>query len=88
MEIEMNTPTTQAAYSSALLRIALAAVAAAEALYTIALRVDAWLAARKRAADDREALAGMSDRDLMDIGISRASVDAIAGGTWMRDVSR
>lgn len=84
----MNTPTAQTAYSSALPRIALAAVAAAEALYALALRVDAWLVARKRAADDREALASMSDRDLMDIGISRASADAIAGGTWMRDVSR
>jgi uncharacterized protein YjiS (DUF1127 family) len=27
----------------------------------------------------------MSDRDLMDIGINRASVDAVAGGAWMRD---
>ncbi len=84
----MNAPTAQAAYSSALPRIALLAVAAAEALYALALRIDAWLAHRKHAADDREALAGMSDRDLMDIGISRASVDAIADGAWMRDWPR
>ncbi len=84
----MNTPTAQAASSSALPRIALLAVAASEALYALALRIDAWLAGRKRAADDRQALAGMSDRDLMDIGVNRASVDAIADGAWMRDVSR
>jgi uncharacterized protein YjiS (DUF1127 family) len=85
MEFDMNAPTTHAAYSSALPRIALLAVAAAEALYAVALRIDAWLARRRHAADDREALASMSDRDLMDIGINRASVDAVAGGAWMRD---
>jgi len=81
----MNAPTAQAASSAPSSRIAVLAVAAAQVLYTLALRADAWLAARKRAAEDRQALARMSDRDLMDIGVSRASVDAIAGGTWMRD---
>ena len=39
-----------------------------------------WFAARKRAARDLEALAGMSERELHDIGISRASVRAVAAG--------
>ena len=37
-------PAPTDAYSSALPRIALLAVAAAEALYALALRTDAWLA--------------------------------------------
>jgi uncharacterized protein YjiS (DUF1127 family) len=48
-------------------------------------RIDAWLAARFRAAQDRAALAQMSDRELHDIGISRGSVEPIASGTWLRD---
>jgi len=84
----MNAPTTQSASPGALPRIALSTIVAAEALYALALRIDAWLAHRKRAAADQQALASMSDRDLMDIGISRASVDAIADGAWMRDFSR
>ena len=39
MEIEMNAPTAYAAHSSALPRIALLAVAAAEALYALALQL-------------------------------------------------
>ena len=84
----MSTLTARSPSPGALPRIALAAVAAAEALHALALRVDAWLAARRRAADDRQALANMSDRDLSDIGVVRASVDAIADGAWMRDWPR
>ena len=84
----MSTSTFRAPSPGALPRIALAAVAAAEALHSLALRADAWLAARKRATADRDALASMSDRDLSDIGVSRASVDAIADGTWLRDFPR
>ena len=47
--------------------------------------LDAWLALRRRADQDRHDLAGMSDRELADIGVSRASVDAIADGVWTRD---
>ena len=84
----MSTLTAHTASQGALPRIALAAVAAAEALHALALRVDTWLAARRRAAADRQALANMSDRDLSDIGVVRASVDAIADGAWMRDWPR
>ena len=52
------------------------------------MKLDAWLALRRRASLDRDALAIMSDRDLMDIGVSRASVDAVADGAWMRDYPR
>lgn len=55
-----------------------------EALSGLARRARNWLDARWRAADDRTILAAMSDRELRDIGIERASVDAVADGVWMR----
>ncbi|MEO8486540.1 MAG: hypothetical protein ABI585_09410 [Betaproteobacteria bacterium] len=51
-------------------------------------RLDAWLDARRRVAQDRLDLAGMSERELRDIGVYRASVDAIAAGDWSRDPFR
>jgi uncharacterized protein YjiS (DUF1127 family) len=47
--------------------------------------IDSWLAARKRIADDRDSLARMSDRELVDIGMNRASVDFVAHGGGTRD---
>ena len=47
--------------------------------------LDAWLERRRRAGQDRHDLAGMSDRELADIGVSRSSVDAVADGGWTRD---
>ena len=47
--------------------------------------LDAWLARRQRAARDRFDLEGMSDRELADIGVSRASIHAVADGGWKRD---
>ena len=44
-----------------------------------------WLDARRRAAADRRDLANMSDRELQDIGLPRASVRAVADGAWQRD---
>jgi uncharacterized protein YjiS (DUF1127 family) len=57
------------------------------ALRPLAGRLDAWLAFRRRAAHDREALIGMSERELHDIGVSRASIHAIADNAWSRDVA-
>jgi uncharacterized protein YjiS (DUF1127 family) len=37
-----------------------------------------WFAARRRAAQDLDALAAMSERELHDIGINRASIGAVA----------
>lgn len=62
--------------------------AGAVTLRMLGKRLDVWLATRKRAADDRDVLAGMSDRELRDIGISRASIDPIADGIWMREDPR
>ena len=55
------------------------------ALRRALLHVAAWRAAKRREVEDREALATMSDRDLLDIGVSRASVDELAAGRWVRD---
>ena len=59
---------------------------ALRAVVALARKFDAWLAQRRRTAEDRATLAGMSDRDLLDIGISRASIEGAADGTWRRDV--
>jgi uncharacterized protein YjiS (DUF1127 family) len=55
------------------------------ALHGMAQRLDAWLASRQRVADDHDALARMSDRELIDIGLNRASVDFVANDGGMRD---
>lgn len=65
-------------------RLALTAIAAAQALYAAAEALDAWLARRRRASEDRDALASMSERELRDIGVSRGSTDEIAAGDWTR----
>jgi uncharacterized protein YjiS (DUF1127 family) len=54
-------------------------------LHSLGRKVDAWLANRERAAKDRVALSHMSDRELHDIGISRASVGPVSSGHWLRD---
>ena len=62
-----------------------ALIEAINALRGLAQTIDGWVEARRRAAADRDVLANMSDRELLDIGIVRASVDAVADGTWARD---
>jgi uncharacterized protein YjiS (DUF1127 family) len=47
--------------------------------------LDRWLAHRQRALTDLDVLAGMSSRELADIGVDRASVSAVAAGVWQRD---
>ena len=54
-------------------------------LHTLAQRADSWLAQRKRAAQDLDALATMSDRELVDIGLNRASVTFVGNGGRIRD---
>jgi uncharacterized protein YjiS (DUF1127 family) len=46
--------------------------------------ITAWLHARGRAAADRDALAGMSDRELCDIGLSCLSGRCAADRTFVR----
>jgi uncharacterized protein YjiS (DUF1127 family) len=68
--------------------VASALAAAAQALSTVAQRLDAWLAHRKRAAQDYADLAQMSDRELRDIGIARDFLDAVADERWTREPAR
>lgn len=46
---------------------------------------DGWLAMRRRIASDRDALTNMSDRELGDIGLPRASVNFVSSGGRVRD---
>ena len=55
------------------------------ALRALTRRIDAWREARRRAAEDRAALANMSDRELHDIGISRTSIEAVVQRSWARE---
>jgi uncharacterized protein YjiS (DUF1127 family) len=50
-----------------------------------AQKIDSWLASRKRVAEDLDALASMSDRELVDIGLNRASVNFVGSGGRVRD---
>ncbi len=56
-----------------------------DVLRTLAQKLDSWLATRKRASADLDALASMSDRELIDIGLSRASVTFVGSGGRIRD---
>jgi len=58
---------------------------AANALRGVAQKIDAWIGARERAAADRDTLAGMSDRERLDIGLDRASVHPVECGARVRD---
>ena len=80
MRIETQTiPAATIAPSSATLRNLI------DALHAIARCIDAWSASRARVAADREILASMSDRELLDIGLERGVARAVAEGRWTRD---
>jgi uncharacterized protein YjiS (DUF1127 family) len=81
----MNLELRLTAPSVAALRKTPAFGARLSALRALARSVDAWLERRRRVGRDRDTLAGMSDRELLDIGLDRGSVDAVASGRWMRD---
>jgi uncharacterized protein YjiS (DUF1127 family) len=82
----MTTPIQPpAATSVLLLPLSSALIGVMSALRVLAQRIDAWLATRARAAADRGMLARMSDRELLDIGIDRGSLNSVADGTWRRD---
>lgn len=57
----------------------------AVALHTALTRVGAWLAARHRAAADRAVLAGMSERELRDIGMHAAALARNGEAGWRDD---
>ena len=54
----------------------------AEALRTLAERLDVRIAAWKKAADDSRLLNQMSERELRDIGLGRSESRA-SGGDWV-----
>ncbi len=68
----MSTPMYSTASAGPPPRLGSALSEAIRMLRVAAQRVGAWRTAKKRAAEDREALANMSARQLRDIGISRA----------------
>ena len=80
-----STPAVLTAPTDTFARVAVALAYGTRALRRQARHLDAWLEARKRAAQDRTDLAAMSDRELADIGVNRASVEAVAAGSWSRD---
>ena len=48
----------------------------------------AWRERNRRAAGDAATLANMNDRELLDIGLPRASVRAALQRAWLRDPLR
>lgn len=81
----MNTFVSQHPAALALEAVARALATAARAARRAAARLDCWIAKRRREALDLRILAGMTDRELDDIGIARGNVTAVAAGTWLRD---
>ena len=61
---------------------------ARDALRRFARRFEAWRERTRRAADDAATLANMNDRELLDIGLPRASVRAAMQRAWLRDPLR
>ncbi|HKU86893.1 MAG TPA: DUF1127 domain-containing protein [Casimicrobiaceae bacterium] len=55
------------------------------ALRALVRQLAAWHQRGRRVAADRDVLASMSDRELIDIGIPRSSVRAVAERAWLRD---
>ncbi len=84
----MTNPTTNSLPSPGLARLGSALGALWQSSAALLARLDALLGARRRAAQDRDALAVMSDRELADIGLPRSSVDYAATGAWKRDLLR
>ena len=54
-------------------------------LHAIAQSIQRWHAMRMRASADRDTLANMSDRELLDIGLDRARANVIANAVGMRE---
>ena len=78
----MHSPTVTVSSPSPLLAVFNDAM---KALHAFARTLDSWLAQRQRASQDLDALAGMSDRELRDIGMNRAGTNFVALGGRIRD---
>lgn len=66
--------------AAALQRLAVLLRAGARGVFAAAKRLDAWLEARRLAADARRDLSEMSDRELLDIGLVRSDIAGVAKG--------
>jgi len=66
--------------AAALFRISTAMHAAARHLYAAARRLHAWLEKRRMAAAALHDLGTMSERELLDLGITRVDVYRVAWG--------
>ena len=60
--------------------------AGARKISLAAQKLDAWLEARRLAADGRRDLSEMSDRELRDIGLDRGDIAAVVRGGSPRTV--
>ncbi|UNC13288.1 DUF1127 domain-containing protein [Acidiphilium multivorum] len=49
-------------------------------------RVSAWFAERRAAREAYRELQSLSDRELADLGISRADIRAVVNGTYQRPI--
>ena len=82
----MDTYAYRYSATAGLVRFANALAEGAAMMGVLARRLDGWLAQRRHAADDLDALARMSERELRDIGLSRGRIPGVAGGESARDV--
>lgn len=84
----MDASLTNRSAPGALLILARGLVAAAGTLHAIARALDAWLAARDKAREDRATLAAMSERELADIGLSAGYRGEPVNARWTGDATR
>jgi len=87
----MTTPNHSTAATAVPLRVLTSVLPSAltEAMGSLreaAQGIEAWLEARRRVTTDRDILARMSDRELLDIGLDRGSANFAGDGTWKRDL--
>jgi uncharacterized protein YjiS (DUF1127 family) len=83
----MSTYETQYYSAVALFRIADIMHAAARRVRAAAKSLHAWLNKRRLAAAAFDAFETMSERDLLDIGLSRADVHRVAWGAYSSTTS-
>ncbi len=79
----MNTPAATT-HGSGGIRILAAMGEMLASMMSLAERLDVFLVAHRRAAQDRADLNGMTERELADIGLPRASIGSAAQGDWSR----
>src|SRR5262245_34536616 len=79
-EIDVTSDAMRHPQAIAVYRVAGLMFALARALVAAARRLDAWLETRRLGGVARLQLGAMSERELRDIGLTRADVDSVARG--------